>query len=183
MIKWIFFITLNVLLCSTAIADSLKSQTVPLPLSTKNTQKNQQTIELQNLPDLQIFNQDNFSDPIFISRYFQLDTRQENPFRRGEIIFFISFSYLWTYQFIFYDLLLMNLYQPQNNSETLSGINFLFSILTSTLMALMASRQDALYLKIKAYQQEPYSLRGNPSPYKKSIRSWQYFLNVFDSKF
>jgi hypothetical protein len=158
--------------------------------SSKNKKRNSPSLNKSeeskiavDLPEIPIKENTFLADSPILIENLEINAERENPARRGEIIFFSSLSYLWVYQFLVFDLIVGNLYQASTETGQLSGINFIFSIATTILLALMVTRKDALTMGVEIYHENPYSFSGEPTPYKASIYSLNFSLKLFDLSF
>lgn len=103
---------------------------------------------------------------------------KESFFRRGEIVFFIAFGYLWMWQFIFYDQILKGPFNEGGTEGELEGRNFYFALSTSFIIALFVSRNDLqFYRYLKTGKIFHFPGAYNPL-YDRNRRTYQWYFQL-----
>jgi len=108
----------------------------------------------------------------------------ESFFRRGEITFFISFGYLWMYQFILYDQVMSGVFSEPKMDGELSDRNLYFAVITSLVLALFVARNDLQHThylergRFFQYQKAP------PDPaFDRTKKGYNWYFDLFSWEF
>lgn len=110
--------------------------------------------------------------------------QNQSFFRRGEITFFISFGYLWMYQFILYDQLLSGSFSETNMDGELTDRNLYFAVITSLVLALFVARNDLqhTYYLEKGHFFKYQKAFSNPV-FDRTKKSYNWYFDFFSWKF
>jgi len=109
---------------------------------------------------------------------------EESFLRRGEITFFVSFGYVYMYQFILYDQIFRSVFREKDTSGELKDRNLYFAVLTSLVMALFISRNDLqsyYYINNGHYYYFP-SYSGSMN-FDRKEKGYNWYFNFFSWEF
>ncbi|HOJ49843.1 MAG TPA: hypothetical protein PKW55_03445 [Spirochaetota bacterium] len=111
-----------------------------------------------------------------------IEPEEESLLRRGEIVFFISFGYLWMYQFLLYDQILQASFRDKTQIGKLSDKNLYFAVITSAIIALFIARNDSQFIHyVKA--QKVYNFEDKIVTYQESFNNYNWYFNFFSWEF
>lgn len=112
----------------------------------------------------------------------KMETEEETLLRRGEIVFFISFGYVWMYQFLLYDQILAPSFNDKAKIGQLSDRNLYFAVITSIVVALFIARNDSQFIHYTKYN-KVYSLIDKTTTYKESYNDYNWYFSFFSWEF
>jgi len=118
-------------------------------------------------------------------RKLQIETHEQKESfeRRGEIVFFISFGYIWMWQFIMYNQILPSVFAEGSNQTELEDRNFYFALASSLVLGLFVARNDLQhYHFIKKGQF--YSYPGvKEDSFNRTRKEYNWYFNLFSWEF
>lgn len=118
-------------------------------------------------------------------RKLQIETQEhkETFERRGEIVFFISFGYIWMWQFIMYNQILPSVFAEGSNQTELEDRNFYFALASSLVLGLFVARNDLQHYHFVKKGQF-YSYPGvKDDAFNRTRKGYNWYFNFFSWEF
>jgi hypothetical protein len=148
----------------------------PLPLIGEEKTK---SIEIEKTPDVDVHYR--------MLERLKLDDKtheyHESFFRRGEVVFFVSFGYIWMYQFLLYDQVLKGSYGEGGIEGELVDRNLFFGVITSMILAFFVSRNDLQHYH-RAQKGAYYRYSGLKDPsFDRDKKGYNWYFNFFSWEF